>query len=65
MGNLWSLNFVIEGLLEGLGCLRTRPDGQAKSLGEWLRARVVDLPTSLVQVASAEQNAQYSGETGR
>ena len=26
----------------------TRQDGQAKSLGEWLRARVVDLPVALL-----------------
>jgi hypothetical protein len=26
----------------------TRTDGQAKSLGEWLRARVVDIPTALL-----------------
>ena len=26
----------------------TRSDGQAKSLGEYLRAKVVDVPTALV-----------------
>jgi hypothetical protein len=26
----------------------TRQDAQAKSLGEWLRARVVDLPAALL-----------------
>ena len=29
----------------------TRQDGQAKSLGEWLRARVVDVPESLLESA--------------
>jgi len=43
-----SLNFVVHGLLgEGVAA-STRQDGQAKSLGEWLRARVVDLPEALL-----------------
>ena len=43
-----SLNFVLHGLLgEGVAA-STRQDGQAKSLGEWLRARVVDLPEALL-----------------
>ena len=45
--NLRALNFVIVGLLgEGVAS-SIRPDGQAKSLGEWLRAREVELPESL------------------
>ena len=48
MPNISSLNFVIHGLLgEGVAA-STRQDGQAKSLGEWLRARIVDVPTQLV-----------------
>ena len=48
LANIWSLNFVIRGLLgEGVAA-STRQDGQAKSLGEWLRARVVDVPVELV-----------------
>ena len=42
-----SLNFVIHGLLEEGVASSTRQDPQAKSLGEWLRARVVDLPEAL------------------
>ena len=43
-----SLNFVLHGLLgEGVAA-STRQDGQAKSLGEWLRARVVDIPEALL-----------------
>jgi hypothetical protein len=43
-----SVNFVIHGLLgEGVAA-STRQDGQAKSLGEWLRARVVEMPESLL-----------------
>ncbi|HEV8167539.1 MAG TPA: exopolyphosphatase, partial [Actinomycetota bacterium] len=47
--NLLALNFVIVGLLgEGVAS-STRPDPQAKGLGEHLRARLVDLPASLGQ----------------
>ena len=46
--SLRSLNFVIHGLLEEGVAASTRQDGQAKSLGEWLRARVVDLPEALL-----------------
>ena len=43
-----SLNFVIRGLLgEGVAA-SSRQDGQAKSLGEWVRARIVDLPVALL-----------------
>jgi hypothetical protein len=45
---LRSVNFVIHGLLEEGVAASTRQDGQAKSLGEWLRARVVDLPEALL-----------------
>ncbi|MDW3214082.1 MAG: acyclic terpene utilization AtuA family protein [Ilumatobacteraceae bacterium] len=48
LANLWSLNFVVHGLLDEGVAASTRIDGQAKSLGEWLRARVVDVPTSLL-----------------
>jgi hypothetical protein len=46
--NLRALNFVIVGLLgEGVAS-SIRPDAQAKSLGEWLRARVVEIPQTLL-----------------
>ncbi len=46
---LRSLNFVVHGLLgEGVAA-STRQDGQAKSLGEWLRARHVDVPAALLE----------------
>ena len=45
---LRSLNFVIVGILEEGVAASTRQDSQAKSLGEWLRARVVDLPKALL-----------------
>jgi hypothetical protein len=43
-----SLNFVVHGLLEEGVAAATRQDPQAKSLGEWLRARVVDVPEALL-----------------
>ena len=46
--NVRSLNFVIRGLLQEGVAASTRVDGQAKSLGEWLRARHVDIPKSLL-----------------
>lgn len=46
--NLWAVNFVVVGLLgEGVAS-STRPDPQAKSLGEYLRSRIVDIPVSLL-----------------
>ncbi len=46
--NLRSLNFVVVGLLgEGVAS-SVRFDPQAKSLGEFLRSRIVDLPESLL-----------------
>ena len=46
--NVLSINFLIRDLLEEGVAASTRQDGQAKSLGEWLRARVVDIPIDLV-----------------
>ena len=45
---LRSLNFVIQGLLEEGVAASTRQDPQAKGLGEWLRARVVEMPATLL-----------------
>jgi hypothetical protein len=46
--NIHALNFVVHGLLgEGVAS-STRPDPQAKSLGEYLRSRVVDVPVALL-----------------
>jgi hypothetical protein len=46
--NLLAVNFVIQRLLgEGVSA-STRNDPQAKSLGEYLRARVVDIPEALL-----------------
>ena len=45
---LRAMNFVIRGLLEEGVAASTRGDAQAKSLGEWLRARVVEVPVDLI-----------------
>jgi hypothetical protein len=46
--NLRALNFVVVGLLgEGVAS-STRPDAQAKGLGEYLRSRLIEVPTSLL-----------------
>jgi hypothetical protein len=45
---LRSLNFVIRGLLQEGVAASTRQDAQAKALGEWLRARVVSVPASVL-----------------
>ena len=46
--NIRAVNFVIRGLLgEGVAS-STRMDGQAKALGEYLRAKVVDVPVSVL-----------------
>jgi len=46
--NLFSLNFVVCGLLGDGVAASTRSDPQAKSLGEYLRAKLVDIPTSVL-----------------
>ena len=48
MPNIWSINFLIHGILQEGVAASTRQDGQAKSLGEWVRARHVDIPVSLL-----------------
>ncbi|MEB2346612.1 MAG: DUF1446 domain-containing protein [Deltaproteobacteria bacterium] len=45
---LRALNFVIHGLLEEGVAASTRQDPQAKGLGEWLRARLVEIPRALL-----------------
>jgi len=46
--NLCSLNFVVVGLLGDGVAASTRSDPQAKSLGEFVRAREVEIPTALL-----------------
>ncbi|MGA9279414.1 acyclic terpene utilization AtuA family protein [Ilumatobacter sp.] len=45
---IWSLNFVVHGLLQEGVAASTRQDAQAKAVGEWLRSRMVDIPVALL-----------------
>ncbi|MCX7621838.1 MAG: hypothetical protein N2037_13455 [Acidimicrobiales bacterium] len=54
--NLRALNFVIKGLLGRGVAASTRTDPQAKGLGEYLRAKVVDVPVLLLQASDAESS---------
>ncbi len=47
--NIKSLNFYIHGILEDGVSSNNKKDGQAKSLGEYLRAKIVDLPISIIK----------------
>jgi hypothetical protein len=47
--NLGALNFVIHGLLGEGASSSSRVDPQAKSLGEFLRSRVVRVPAQTLQ----------------
>ena len=54
LANLHALNFVVEGLLgEGVAAA-TRPDPQAKGLGEYLRSRYIDIPVALLPEEARE-----------
>ncbi len=46
--NLWSINFVVRGLLEEGVAASSRQDGQAKGFGEYLRAKYADIPEALL-----------------
>ena len=46
--NLRALNVVVHGLLGDGVASSTRPDPQAKGLGEYLRSRLVDAPEALL-----------------
>ena len=46
--NLHALNFVVVGLLGQGVAAATRPDPQAKGLGEYLRSRYIDVPAALL-----------------
>ena len=56
--NLRALNFVVVGLLGAGVAASTRPDPQAKGLGEYVRSRLADIPVTLLD------RANRSGEPG-
>jgi hypothetical protein len=47
--NLLAINFVIVGLIAPGVAATTRPDAQAKGLGEYLRSRTVSVPAAILQ----------------
>lgn len=47
--NIKSLNFYIHGILEDGVSSNNRKDGQAKSLGEYLRAKFVEIPIEIIE----------------
>jgi len=47
--NLLALNFYVKGILGEGAAASLRMDAQAKTLGEYLRARVVELPESIIR----------------
>jgi acyclic terpene utilization AtuA family protein len=49
--NLRALNVVVHGILGSGVASSTRPDPQAKGLGEYLRSRVVEVPVELVRLS--------------
>ena len=47
--NIFSLNFYVHGILQEGVSSSTRMDGQAKSLGEYLRAKKINFPSQLLK----------------
>jgi hypothetical protein len=56
--NLWAVNFVVVGLLGDGVASSTRPDPQAKGLGEFLRSRWIDVPVSVLSACGLESPAR-------
>jgi hypothetical protein len=49
MPNLLAVNFYIKGILGDGVAASFRADPQAKTLGEYLRARVIEVPEAIVK----------------
>ena len=49
LSNIKSLNFYVHEILEDGVSSNNRKDGQAKSLGEYLRAKIIDIPNVLLE----------------
>lgn len=62
--NLSALNVVVYGILDDGVASSTRPDPQAKGLGEYLRSRVVDVPESLVGAEAGTAAGPEAEDTG-
>jgi hypothetical protein len=48
LSNIQSLNFYINGILEDGASSNTKVDALAKSLGEYLRAKYVNIPKEIM-----------------
>jgi hypothetical protein len=48
LANIKSLNFYVHGILQDGVSSSTRMDAQAKSLGEYLRAKLIDAPVEII-----------------
>ncbi|MDC1081838.1 DUF1446 domain-containing protein [Gammaproteobacteria bacterium] len=48
LANIYSLNFYIHGILEDGVSSNNRKDSQAKSLGEYLRAKIIKVPKEIL-----------------
>lgn len=59
--NLRALNFVVVGLLGNGVADATRPDPQAKGLGEYVRSRLTDIPEAFVTARAAQEEPQRPG----
>jgi hypothetical protein len=49
LANIKSLNFYIHEILQDGVSSNTRMDAQAKSLGEYLRAKLIDVPVEIIE----------------
>ncbi|MEU6678028.1 acyclic terpene utilization AtuA family protein [Streptomyces sp. NPDC046925] len=56
--NLRALNFVVEGILGAGVASQARFDPQAKGLGEWLRARHLDIPAVLLEAVEPNETTE-------
>jgi hypothetical protein len=62
--NLRALNFVVVGLLGAGVAASTRPDPQAKGLGEYLRSRLADIPVTLLEATAAQARPASHRQAG-
>ena len=56
--NLRAVNFYIRGVLGEGAASNNRMDNQAKSLGEYLRAKIIDVPIVLLQLEQIQPDTQ-------
>ena len=63
--NLRAVNFVIEGILGEGVAYQARFDPQAKGLGEWLRSRHIDIPSSKTTRVRSQRGRARSERASR